>query len=918
MSRPTPDDLWSALAKEAWRRGEAATDPADARRWLDRAHRLAPHNGTVALSLALACLRNGDAAQAQALFSDLATRFDLAEAWLGLAASALRRGAVPAAVAAMQAVLSRHAASAAAAGLAAAVVDAAGLVGWCAADGAGRLHADGPAVLVLDGAGIAPEWQGSSCLLPPGHSIAVTRGGVALLGSPIDLAGMEAMEGLVTAAPGGLSGWAWHPRNPDRPPLLRIDGRPVVAQDAAVAVDFARPLARPRLVPFTPQMAPGPMTVRSASGRMLPGSPVDPGLRRFDGLGPTVPAVLPARRLVDVVIPVHGGMAVTLACLHSVLPSLPPGARLHVVDDAGPDPALLAVLQGMAADGRIVLHRCAEAGGFPIAANIGLRACAGRDVVLLNNDTVVPPGWLEALADAAYRAPDIGTACPLSNDASILSYPDRAGGNPVPDPGPLAALAVRANGADTVDIPVGVGFCLFIRHDCLAATGVLREDAFAQGYGEEVDWCLRAGQGGWRHVAVPGCFVAHRGGASFGNARHHLQARNAAVVTWLHPGFDAAVAAWIARDPLQPARRRMDALRWQAGCRPTAVVLVSHAGGGGVDRVVAARAAALRAAGHRAVVIHPDGDSTAVGDADMPNLRFRLPAEWPALLDLLRHDGVRTVELHHALGHAPALLELAQRLGAGLEVFVHDYASFCARISLVQRSRYCGEPAVEGCAACVAAHGSNLAEPIAPHALVARSAALFAAADRVVAPSADTAARLRRHFPAVRPVVEPLEDDAAIPAPPVPAGPVRHLCVVGAIGVEKGYEVLLACVEDAAARALPLRFTVVGFTADDARLLRAGPVFVTGPFAAAEAVALIRQQAADLAFLPSIWPETWCFALGEAWRAGLRTAVFDIGAPAERVRRTGWGHVLPLGLPPAAINDWLLRSAAAVGTQPHV
>ena len=149
-------------------------------------------------------------------------------------------------------------------------------------------------------------------------------------------------------------------------------------------------------------------------------------------------------------------------------------------------------------------------------------------------------------------------------------------------------------------------------------------------------------------------------------------------------------------------------------------------------------------------------------------------------------------------------------------------------------------------------------------------------------------------------------------APPPTRRPIRRVCVVGGIGVEKGYEVLLACVRDAAARALPLHFTVAGFTADDERMLAAGPVFITGQYAEAEAVALIQAQAADIALLPSVWPETWCFTLGQAWRAGLRAAVFDLGAPAERVRRTGWGDVLPLGLPPASLNNWLLRGDAAV------
>ena len=238
---------------------------------------------------------------------------------------------------------------------------------------------------------------------------------------------------------------------------------------------------------------------------------------------------------------------------------------------------------------------------------------------------------------------------------------------------------------------------------------------------------------------------------------------------------------------------------------------------------------------------------------------------------------------------------------------MHDYASFCARIALVPEHAYCGEPPVSGCEACIADHGSSLEEEIGPAALVARSASLFAAARRVVAPAADVASRIRRHFPASRLEVTPWEDDLAIPPPPPTRWPVRHVCVLGGIGVEKGYEVLLACVRDAAARSLGLRFTVVGYTSDDERLLAAGPVFITGQYLEPAAVSLVRAQSADLALLPSVWPETWCFTLGQAWRAGVRAAVFDLGAPAERVRRTGWGEVLPLGMQAAALNNWLLR-----------
>ncbi len=471
---------------------------------------------------------------------------------------------------------------------------------------------------------------------------------------------------------------------------------------------------------------------------------------------------------------------------------------------------------------------------------------------------------------------------------------------------------------------------MYIRRECLDATGPFREDAFAQGYGEENDFCRRAHRLGWRHVAVPGVFVAHVGGASFGGARAQLLERNAAVLERLHPGYRALVAAHVRADPLAPARRGLDAACFAAAAPAgaPAVLLVTHDSGGGVERVVADRCAALRASGKRPVVLRPvrdpGGSGTLpgicqLGDGsgrDTPNLRFVLPAELPAMVRLLRAARPEAMEVHHLLGHHRAVMGLPARLGIPYDVHVHDYAWVCPRITLFGVARrYCGEPeAVSACEACVAEAGRAIDETIAVAALRARSAADLAAARRVVVPSADAAARLRRRFPGLVPTVVPHTDDTALaPRAPPPAGAVTRVCVVGGIGPEKGYDVLLACARDAAERALPLQFVLVGHTPDDAALLATGRVFVTGPYVAAAAVDEIRAQRAHLGFLPSGTPETWCFVLGEAWQAGLDVAVFDIGAAAERVRRTGRGWVLPLGLPIQAVNNALLAVRPRAG-----
>ncbi len=295
-----------------------------------------------------------------------------------------------------------------------------------------------------------------------------------------------------------------------------------------------------------------------------------------------------------------------------------------------------------------------------------------------------------------------------------------------------------------------------------------------------------------------------------------------------------------------------------------------------------------------------------------------MPSELAALAALLRGEGVQHVEVHHLLGHDHGVLALADLLGVPVESWMHDAAAFCPRIALIgPGGRYCGEPDVATCVACVAEAGSNLAEAIGVEALLTRSAADLAASRRVVVPSGDMARRVRRHFPSVRAEVVPWEDDGAWPPVDARAGGVARVCVVGAIGVEKGFEVLLACAADARRRGLALEFVVCGTTADDERLMAAGPVFVTGRYAPAEAVELIRAQGAAVAFIPSIWPETWCFALSRAWGAGLAAVAFDLGAPAERIRRTRRGWLLPLGLPIEGVNDALVRLASAsAGLQP--
>ena len=620
--------------------------------------------------------------------------------------------------------------------------------------------------------------------------------------------------------------------------------------------------------------------------------------------------------LTDVIIPVYRGREETLACIGSVLATVDHLARVIVLDDATDDPELAAALDALAAQGRIELLRNSENQGFVTTANRGLALHPTHDAVLLNSDTLVFDDWLTRLRNAAYSGPGVGTVTPLSNSGSIASYPHAQGVAVAPEyAAGLHALATATHPGVSVEIPVGVGFCLYMRRDCLADIGTLDVALFDKGYGEEVDFCMRARRRGWSHRLAADVFVYHSGGLSFGGRRAALLDRSQRLLNLRHPGFDAFIASFQAQDSVHLVRRRLDEHRLSA-FQGRFVLIVTLAMTGGVERFVTERCRILRGQGFFPLLLRPVEAGNprrcqlSTDAIDVPNLRYDIPKELPALTALLGNVRLEAIEIQHFLHVDSRVIDAVRKLPVPYDVFIHDYAWICPRVTLIDGSGgYCGEPPVSVCKTCVRRNGSHLADPISVPALRARSAGWLRSARRVIAPSADTATRLQRHFDGLIVEVQPHSAPAevALAAPRSPAKKDLRVALIGAIGEHKGYWKLLACARDARARRLPIEFVVIGYTQDDAPLLATGKVFVTGRYSDAEAPHLLRREQPDIAWLPSVWPETWCYTLDYALGAGLPVMAFDLGAIAERLRGAPGAILLPLGIAPRRINDRLLE-----------
>ncbi|MDB5362586.1 MAG: hypothetical protein JWO51_3883 [Rhodospirillales bacterium] len=785
--------------------------------------------------------------------------------------------------------------------------------------------------------------------LRPADELSITAGGKPLLGSPLTGSAPADIEGSAEFDDGLLSGFAWAPRHPSAILTVRLlddyggeaefaaEGIPSSATSSADLPKKERAgrsahgfslaphvygLRGRRLRAFAllpPNDLPIPLT-----GNPIWAGPVEAYPSR-DGPPPHNGSA-PAPRAIDIVVPVYGGRDETVRCIASVIAARRAAAidcEIIVIDDCSPDEALVAHLSELSAAGDILLHRNAENLGFPATVNVGLALHGDRDVMLLNSDTLVYGDWLTRLRQAAYARPDIATVTPFSNEASILSYPAPYAENSIPSAAEGLALDTRArmvNAGQIIDIPTAVGFCMYIRRDCLNEVGPFDSEHFGRGYGEENDFCERARLLGWHHVAATDVFVTHFGGRSFGSAKRLLVERNSRILNRLHPGYDRRIRDFIAADPLLPARRRLDLARRQTAVpAPDTTLIITLDLSGGVARHVEDVAEALARVGRPALVLKPHmNDQSHPGrcvlvdpsDDSFSNLIFDLTEEFDEFVAVLADLRVRDIEIHHTLNLPAVVLEISKRLAVPYEIIVHDYSWICPRITLMDgQGRYCGMPETATCERCIELNGSSLNEEISVGDLRNRSTALFAGAARVITPCADVRERFQQIIPnaryETRPWEKPLPDPVFQTRAPAPGERLR-VAVVGAIGQQKGYEMLLACGLDAALRDLPLEFVVIGYSQDDAILFKTGRIFVTGRYEPAELIDLIRAQNCHLAFLPSATPETWSYSLTEIWHAGLPVLAFDLGAVGERIRTQSGGWLIPVTRDERTINDFLL------------
>ncbi len=626
-------------------------------------------------------------------------------------------------------------------------------------------------------------------------------------------------------------------------------------------------------------------------------------------------AALPGDCMATVVVPVYNGHRHVKALLGDLRRSLPAPHRLVIIDDASGQPEIAGLLAAAARAkefaGRIDILRNEENQGFVVSANRGLAAAKGH-VILLNSDVRLPPGWIGRLLAPLLADSSVASVTPFSNAATICSFPRIDADNPPFADIPLDRIDRHFRGLDRrcadFNMPTGVGFCMAMNRRFIDAAGLFDAETFGRGYGEENDWCQRAIAAGGRHVMAPDLYVPHVHGGSFGSAeRQALIARNLRLLEARHGNYHVDVQRFFAADPARALRAMLlfRILAHEAGS--DFEIIVDHNMGGGAnlyrERRIAARAG--RQAASALVTGAAEDESVAISFRHGGNdYGFRIPA-WDHF-DALVPEGAR---IHWVLNSAVGITRLAQCLGylasrAGrhgnrLSICLHDYYPVCPSYNLLDREgRYCGVPDLGACARCLptnahAHHAAGISDRGEWREAWSKG---LAAADKITAFSAASAAIFLKAYPhckgrvAIRPhgKLKPSSKLAALPARLKPGETVK-IGVVGAIGYSKGAEVVVAAAKAIEAGRLPAKIAVIGKLAPG---YSHPGIELHGTYRSGDLPAILRARAIHVAWVPSIWPETYCYVVDELMAAGVPLACFDLGAPPERVRNYARGLVL--------------------------
>lgn len=638
------------------------------------------------------------------------------------------------------------------------------------------------------------------------------------------------------------------------------------------------------------------------------------------------------RQHVVVAIPIFNASKVSEIAVSSVLSNLPNWASVLLINDASTDPKISAMIAKYRDDTRIDIIENEVNLGYTANANLAFAKYPDSDVLLLNSDAVVGRGWLSSMRYVAYSSFKVATVTAVSDDHGSFSIFDEKRPKPLDLTfNELERINRNASSGHRIEVPTGNGFCIFIRRDALNEVGFYDLEKFPRGYGEENDFCLRAGRLGYKSLICDKALVSHLAGQSFGSEKEPLLEIAWERITKDYPEYPLLIDKFNGSEFKNLRRRFSDAIKTSTIDPPNLNVLyLQPIGVGGVFHANSDLRLSLKGT-VQAYVLRSDGKTASLERATNESKSLELIGTWNLpdhvraishssesydrlLLDIVHKHAIDLVHVEHSVWQSLTFVEVVQSLGVPVIASLHDFYGVCPSYNLLDNEgKYCGGRCTTTGGDCKVDIWPSGQVPQLKMAFIGewqrKFANFFQSIDALIAPSASTASIYASIYPVLKEKITVIEhgQNLVFSEPVQPKSEILEkkirVLVVGNIFNSKGDELIAAIGKlDSKAK---IEFHFLGTTSSKLE----GLGIKHGKYHRADLNGRIQQIKPDIAFFASKWPETYCFVLNEVWAAGIPAFGLDLGAIGERIRSTGNGFLAPSDVSTQECYDRILEIA---------
>lgn len=633
-----------------------------------------------------------------------------------------------------------------------------------------------------------------------------------------------------------------------------------------------------------------------------------------------------------ILMPIYNGIPETVNALNSLRQYFKPkvGLRIRLILGLDNPNNHLMTSAIQANFGRVsniqIIENPANLGFIGNCNNMFSLVEADEEVLLLNSDIIAPSSnWIERLLQCGRNDLSIGTITPLSNQASIFSFPLS---NQTSQSLPLELdidevdhlLQTTCSAYKTLyceEVPSCHGFCTLILNSRLRLDHLF-DPSFGKGYGEENDLSIVIKARGLKNVCYPSVYVYHHESVSFNDDKTELLESNLKLLGNRYKTYHQAVRHYCLNDPLRLFKAKailcMLEYRSQKTCK-SYTLHVCHERGGGTHSFIEAYCRNHPSENH--LLLTPGDSQTAslklyIISVTKNNFSVNCIGAFYAnelgtYVHTLRDVGIASVILHSLIdfpAFGPINLYTMLLSCIPSAIYIHDYQWICLNENLlVNKDRYIGPNApdlIHDLSQLSTQKGYAPLFTASNSSHIRRMKLILNSAGTIVAPSycASDLVQSRTKLAKEKFIVSYHDDStefASCQEKPV-FSTIRHspvnVAVIGAIGANKGYRSLEQLVRYADASNQMIRFVFIGYTLNDQFILRSKNAEIVGKYDERDFSSLVKKYSVDCSLFLSPWPETYSYTLSLAFKEKIWPFVYDIGAPAERVKASGFGSIL--------------------------